>query len=464
MNTDIRHILRLCMAVIVACSLLSCSDDDTVTPPSQQQNALRFSLNGVETRLNYDFEQTYFTDGDVIGCVIAEVKEDGTYGYLRNSAWKYREKDGMLIFQYYWGYKIIHETWGDTSGYGKVFSEDTEIEGESGTTPISAKILMQEKYRDENSSNLDESFLYSPYLNEESNRRLAFFFYYPYVDKELLDIATSNVSDYKSIVYPNSVQEGETLPGNYSDWSQKIMSGEVSDSPSSAGWDNYAKYGWTEYPCFVNHTQGNLRTEGGLNDVRLQNSDFLWVASPDITATTMHTVNLTFQKKMATILVYSEEKLDDIYFMPSGDKALIRGKQIDLSNGELKDYTDPVNSRDPATVQQKNKYFNVNEKIVPCYRGDDKEQGVDYYFYRVVLPAQENCRFKMHIRFTPTDGGTEIDKDINLSDDDGLTSLKEGYIYSIRISRSGTTVIRINDWQNGGWTELEPGTDARQAR
>ena len=77
-------------------------------------------------------------------------------------------------------------------------------------------------------------------------------------------------------------------------------------------------------------------------------------------------------------------------------------------------------------------------------------EGSNYYFYRIVLPAQIGCNFKMHIKI-----GDTVDKDINLSEDNNLTELKEGYLYSIRISKDGRTVIRINDWKDGEGGTLE---------
>ena len=50
-------------------------------------------------------------------------------------------------------------------------------------------------------------------------------------------------------------------------------------------------------------------------------------------------------------------------------------------------------------------------------------------------------------------------KTIELSDDGGLTELKEGYLYSIRISKDGSTKISINDWNNGGLIDIEEVTD-----
>lgn len=417
----------------------ACSDE--LAPASQtgpESASLCFAVKGSQTRLGYDYETTTFNDGETVGCVIAEVDEDNNYTYLRNSVWKYRADDGMLIFQYYW------------ENGNQIKSGDAVSDG----------IIMYEKDRTGSTDEIDESYLYSPYLAVDSDRKLKFCFYYPYIDGELQaaeynEIITNN-KDYTSLEYPNCAASATVLPTNVTDyynWSQITLTGEVVETFTAAAYNAFAKYGWREYPCFVNHTQGAV-TGTTYDDLRLHKSDFLWVASPEISTTTQHTVNLTFQKKTATILVYSEVKLNDIYFTPNGERTLLRGKQIDLVTGNLSDYT--YSSAWDATVQQKNMYFNPDEHIVPCYRGTDSEDGEQLHFYRLVLPAQADCRFKMHIEADFNgDGSNQVAKEINLSDDDKLTELKEGYMYSIRISKSGKTVIRINDWKDGGWVELE---------
>lgn len=417
----------------------ACSDE--LAPASQtepESASLCFAVKGSQTRLGYDYETTTFNDGETVGCVIAEV-DGNNYTYLRNSVWTYRESDGMLIFQYYWGNK---ETGDYSYQYDKITSSDIEYDNEN-------KYIMRESTR-------DDSYLYSPYLANNQGKKLKFCFYYPYIDGELQTaeynkIITNN-KKYTSLEYPNCATETTKLPNvtAYYDWSQITLTGEVVASSTPAAYNAFAKYGWHEYPCFVNHTQGAVN--GNINDPRLHKSDFLWVASPEISATTQHTVNLTFLKKTATILVYSEVELNDIYFTPNDEQTLLRGKQIDLLTGELTDYTYQAD----GSVQQKNMYFNPDEHIVPCYRGVDSEDGEQLHFYRLVLPAQADCRFKMHIEADFNgDGNNQVAKEINLSDDDKLTELKEGYMYSIRISKSGKTVIRINDWKDGGWAELE---------
>lgn len=101
-------------------------------------------------------------------------------------------------------------------------------------------------------------------------------------------------------------------------------------------------------------------------------------------------------------------------------------------------------------------YFNAYEHIVPCYRGTDTDE---LHFYRLVLPAQTDCSFTMHVEADFNgDGNNQVAKEIKLSANDNLTELKEGCMYAIRISKSGKTTIRINDWKvpdNSGGTLVE---------
>ncbi len=413
MNIKKTYLPVLLCAVLLAVGLSACSSDDDSGLPSSSEKGLRFSVQGVQTRLGYDFESTTFDDGEAVGCVIALVSDAGET-YLCNTKWTYRASDGMLILQ---------------------------TDGVTGL-PVST-------------DGSDNSLLT---LADES-QTLKFCFYYPYVDNAILVEALTGISSYKNITYPNCLTATENLPNNNWDWSTKLLTGEVSEIYAAAAGDSYAKYGWNEYPCFVNHTQGDPSAAGQLNDIRLQNSDFLWVASPEITASTQHTVNLTFQKKTATILVYCESRLADIYFTPGGEQSLLRGKQINLSTGELSDYT--YSDANDALPQQKSMYFNDGEHIVPCYRGQSEADGQQYYFYRIVLPAQTGCRLAMHILgdFDRNDATSDEWKEVNLSDDVGLTELKEGYLYSIRISQNGNTKISINDWNNGGLIDIEEVTD-----
>lgn len=458
MNTDksLRH-FRLCLCALVL-ALAGCTGQEweDMGEPGNKTAAFSFSVQDIQTRVNYDFEHSFFDEDDLVGCVIAEVNADGTYTYLRNSAWKYQ--NGMLVFQYYWGWKMGTNQWNQTSViWDKIYPADTEVQGQNDQTVVTYKIITPD-------TDKGGEYLTSPYLTANPDKELKFFFYYPYVDDDLLEteytriLALSSEERYKSLVYPNCATATTSYPttATAGEWSSQItLIGIVNDTDISGGsWVNsiqwtYSKYNWTAYPCFVNHTQGDVNAAGQTNDQRLQNSDFLWVASPNINTDSQSRISLLFKKKTATILVYSETMLDNIYFMANGEQTLIRGKQINLTTGDLNNYTYSTSwSNFP---QQANMYFKANERIIPRYRGQDIAEGSNYYFYRLVLPAQEECSFKMH--FEIAEGG--INQDINLSADDHLSALKEGYLYSIRISKDGKTVIRINDWIDDGSSDLE---------
>lgn len=450
MNTDksLRR-FRLCLCALVL-ALAGCNGQEweEMNAPEDKTAAFSFSVQDIQTRVNYDFEHSFFDEGDLVGCVIAEVNADGTYTYLRNSAWEYQ--NGMLVFQYYWGWKMGTNQWGGQEVmYSKIYPNDTEYQGQNDQTIVNDKVIAPD-------TNKGEEYLTSPYLTANPDKELKFFFYYPYVDNELLAenyasiISSSESEKYKLIAYPNCATTTTTLPSTSTDggWNSITLTGEVHTEDQNT-WGQLNKYGWQAYPCFVNHTQGDVNAAGQANDQRLQNSDFLWTASPEINVNSQSRISLLFKKKTATILVYSETKLDDIYFMANGEQTLIRGKQINLTTGDLNNYTYSTNwSNFP---QQANMYFKADERIIPRYRGQDIAEGSNYYFYRLVLPAQEECSFKMH--FEIAEGG--INQDINLSADDHLSALKEGYLYSIRISKDGKTVIRINDWIDDGSSDLE---------
>ena len=457
MNTDNSlHRFRLCLCALVL-ALAGCNGQEweEMNAPEDKTAAFSFFVQDIQTRVNYDFEHSFFDEGDLVGCVIAEVNADGTYTYLRNSAWKYQ--NGMLVFQYYWGWKKGTNQSNQSSVFwDKIYPADTEVQGQYDPTVVTYKIIAPD-------TNKGEEYLTSPYLTATANpdKELKFFFYYPYVDNELLAknyasiISSSESEKYKLIAYPNCATATTSIPttDDSKDWNGITLTGEVAASEENHQYTAaglFHRYGWQAYPCFVNHTQGDVNAAGQTNDRRLQNSDFLWTASPDINVNSQSRVSLLFQKKTATILVYSETQLDDIYFMANEANTLLRGNIINLATGTLTAYDDPHPYYEPS-VQKNNKYFKADERIIPRYRGQDVAEGSNYYFYRLVLPAQEECSFKMHFEITEGD----INKDIDLSADDHLSALKEGYLYSIRISKDGKTVIRINNWIDDGSSDLE---------
>lgn len=197
---------------------------------------------------------------------------------------------------------------------------------------------------------------------------------------------------------------------------------------------NVSQANWQQHVVSANVDQGGVDQD---DYSKINQGDAMWVASRPVTEDRQSTQNLFFQKKAATILVYAEEDPQDFYFYATKENTLRKSSQIDLSTGELGESTD---------------YFAITERIIPFFRGTggaDLGLSEDYYFYRLVLPAQKNPQFSMHLG---TIGTTEINKDIDLSQD--FPALEEGKLYTIRVSKQGSITICINDWQEGG--ELVP--------
>ena len=176
MNTDNSlHRFRLCLCALVL-ALAGCNGQEweEMNAPEDKTAAFSFSVQDIQTRVNYDFEHSFFDEGDLVGCVIAEVNADGTYTYLRNSAWKYQ--NGMLVFQYYWGWKMGTNQSNQSSVFwDKIYPADTEVQGQYDQTVVTYKIIAPD-------TDKDGEYLTSPYLTANPGKELRFFFYYPYVD------------------------------------------------------------------------------------------------------------------------------------------------------------------------------------------------------------------------------------------------------------------------------------------
>ena len=209
---------------------------------------------------------------------------------------------------------------------------------------------------------------------------------------------------------------------------------------SEVTWDGTGQYLWTTYPCFVNHTQ--------TSKAQMNHSDFLWVRREGITSASSQRVNLQFQKKTATIEVDSDIQLNDIYFVANKANTLLRGNIINLATGTLTAYDDP-NPYYETSVQKKNKYFKTDEHIIPCYRNQNIDEGINYY--RIVLPYQPT--FACNLCFTLEGKPYTIDLSTN------IPSLEEGHLYTIHINQAGETTFDIVDWENDKFEILDPDTD-----
>ena len=388
--------------------LAGCTEQELpVTPPTGQGQGLCFAVKQTDTKMSYNNVRSDFEDNEAVGCIITI---DGTY--TANSKWHYCRETGMLIFDFYWGYKTVD--WQNV--WSQIDSDDTEnnLIGRSG-----------------NALETDG------FIQLEQNGTYNFYFYYPYVASDLLreDVADANNS-YKALAYPNILTNDFTSSPDV--YTQCYVTGEVRESgQAGASWSQtFTTYTWTSYPCFANHTQASK--------AQINNSDFLWTSRTDITSASNQTVNLIFQKKMATIEVVSDTPLADVYFQAQSAGNLRRGKIIDLSSGTLSDYT--YSTEWNATLLQRNCYFTTDEQILPYNNSAD---GTDY---RLVLPAQDAFLCNLHF----TLNGTAHTIDLS----DNISNLSEGTLYIIHINRRGETTLEIVDWENEHYEILDPDTNA----
>lgn len=403
---------RIASCLLGLLCLAGCTEQELpVTPPTGQGQGLCFAVKQADTKMSYDNVRSNFEAGDTIGCVITVNDE-----YKANSAWHYNAANGMLILDYIWGTK--QNQWGN-QGYtltrvshndnanNTLISRDNDPEGTTGFIDL----LMEGTYD--------------------------FYFYYPYVASDLLreDVADANNS-YKALAYPNILTNDFTSSPDV--YTQCYVTGEVRESgQAGASWSKtFTTYTWTSYPSFANHTQASK--------AQINNSDFLWTKRTGITSASNQTVNLVFQKKMATIEVVSDTPLADVYFQAQSAGSLRRGKIIDLSTGTLSDYT--YSTEWNATLLQRNCYFTTSEQIQPYNNSAD---GTDY---RLVLPAQD--AFLCNLHFTLNGAAHTIDLSDNIS------NLSEGTLYIIHINRRGETTLEIVDWENEHYEILDPDTNA----
>lgn len=407
--------------------LAGCTEQELpVTPPAGQGQGLCFAVRQADTKMSYDNVRSDFEAGDTIGCVITV---NGTY--QANSAWHYNAANGMLILDYIWGTKqnqwyISRISYDDTTN-NMLISRDNDTEGVTG------------------------------FIGLKQEGTYNFYFYYPYIANDLIrediyqaiDKYTEDNSTvfYRELQYPNSAtnsnlqytnQWGGAATLTKNDWSSFATVNYTSGEAYTE--NNAPRYNWQAFPCFVNHTQ--------TSKTQINNSDFLWVSRTGITSASNQTINLVFQKKMATIEVVSDVQLTDVYFQAQSAGNLRRGKEINLSNGMLSDYTYPTAWA--ATLFQENCCFTTDEQILPY--NNSAGAGADGTNYRLVLPAQD--AFLCDLHFTLNGTAHTIDLSANIG------SLAEGTLYIIHINREGETTLEIVDWENEHYEILDPSTDA----
>ena len=266
-----------------------------------------------------------------------------------------------------------------------------------------------------------------------------FYFYYPYITCEMIrdDVSTTLGSyDDSQIFYRNlqlpNVAMNSSLTFQDQWGSEKQLTdnnileyaiasypvGEARATGSEANWQNPATYAWTNYPCFVNHTQTSKQ--------QINNSDFLWVKQEGLNQSANQSINLTFLKKTATIEIDSDIQLSNVYLQANADQSLRRGKSINLQTGKLEDYP-----------------YSETEQLLPY--DNLSNAGTNF---RVIFPAQD--AFPCSLHFTLNNVPREVDLSTNIS------SLKEGFLYIIHINQVGETTLEIVDWENEHFEILHP--------
>ena len=242
--------------------------------------------------------------------------------------------------------------------------------------------------------------------------KYAFFFYYPYV--ETLDNT-----------YPNSY--GSSLAAQLTQ-------------------DN-----WTSYPMFVNT---DYDASGSNTKTLLNRTDHMWVGytqdqreGGDISKSNAnYPVNLEFKKKTATIEIhcdiaegYSIENIS----VSSLENGIIRGVKLDLRDG-----SQTVYPADDYSTQAQNDLYTGNFTPGLIKTTENKEK-----VYRMMLPAQTISQWSLNATL---DGPSIPDgpKSSSIPLQEKLSVLEEGKLYILHIAKAGHGNIIINDWTNGGASDL----------
>lgn len=458
MNTENRHtaLLASIIGVLTLC-LVGCSADEPLTPsvPEVKGESMRFTTSvSPGSRTVHTGMESSFVEGESVGCIIAvkDKNDNNNFQYKANSQWHYHVDGhtGVLVLDNIWGEKI--------NAYGKY--PQNEMTG--------LKLLQRHPEYAEESGFLE--------LLDE-NASYAFYFYYPYIDNDILkqDLAEA-VTEWNQ----NRSKEFHTLPGfpqrilykepkcptGTNDWdrtdnldtSDQSLSnfiiynncvGEIYDKYKASGWGSngleITRYGWEQYPFFVNNTQRTKR--------QFSNSDFLCVsytANVDDKGgvTKEHEtrpVPLTFRRMNAAIELQSDVELpmNSVWF-ENTETGIVRGRAINLRTGATSEYPNKRPNWDESnddllqrlSVVTKYKFYPL-----PMDAGyDEANPDGAYKTYRLILPAQDN--FKANLSFSLNGKSYTID----LSSQ--LTRLERNKLYIIRLNARGDWDIIIKPWQD----------------
>lgn len=447
---NIRHTVLFAVSMI-GLMFSSCSDDipGNVDEPSivNPGKSLRFGLNrNVMTRATHevdgDWYEAQFEKDDIIGCVIYNVNDDS---FVAVAEFGYSEE----------GFLILNHVWEKKNG------SITKI-GQANSTII---------------SRLKNDDTTTGYLKLKDNGEYGFVFFYPFFNEDILLDGWNKLhhKDYQSCHIPFSMF---FMPGtpDYDSWhvgqnyDRFMNAGLVSDQKEECVIENNVvvkptAYNWKEYPAFVgvfqNSTDGKQSQYSNHMGVKCAKDPDSNKNISNKNKETLHTIDLTFKKKMAMIdvIITDPDVADDIFFRhPDGDEngdytqnrinaktGIIRGlkwnmlseaedKALDIYNhltwdvgygGSIENfYTD-----NPLQYTDK-----TREDFYPLKLNSTTERR-----WRLILPPQDNFTCYLHFKLNGKDKSIRIH--------DKLTELKGNHLYIIKLMPKQQWGIRIRDWE-----------------
>ena len=373
MDLNIRKYIYAFLAfVCVMLSSVSCIFDDDYDTDDFETEALQFRVLAPDTKVTYNDLSTSFEDGDVIGCVIAS-NEGGSYTFKTNTKWTYDLENKVLMLV------------------------DADADGHI------------QKWNDPEDPEKTQQMSDEGYVQLLGDYNYAFFFYYPYVE---------NLDE----TYPNKIEWGNTT----------YLADKLTDG------------NWTSYPMFVNTDYTDTTPDDGKDQTKLKlnHSDHLWVGytadngNPINKENATHPVNLTFEKKTATIEIHCDiAEGYSIENVSVSSPSIVRGVKLDLSTGDQTKYTDNANALYDGT-------------ITPGLINTTGKERV----YRMMLPAQTINEW--YLKATLKGGDIAELTEYKLPLEEKLSVLEEGKLYILHIAKAGHGYIIINDWNNGGASDL----------
>lgn len=466
MKFELRHIiLILILAIMTGCT-------DTPVPavapsPDTAARPLSFTLSSATVEpasrsLEYEGLNTSFTEGTMIGCVIAfkDAEADGGYAYQANSCWTWHP-DGLLLHKLYDADNALV--------YHAVKPDEATVEN-TLIRHFTAEELAEQQPDAEPDPHAP---YYIKLLNETAD--YAFFFYYPYIDAEVLTQAVEisrlewPIIDYRMCSYPNIYET--TQPKYETIYAQEITSQQRLESiyksvlaygisSNGADVDGIKTASWHEYPVV---TMINYALEDNSNDC-LNHSDFMYGAVTEMSEgqplnaeNAKSEIPVTLQKQMVTMDLYVLDEIDGstIKLNPKNvnKPVMKRIRGFNLASGKFeKEYADNNN----GSIIEKNSYFDEYKgAIIPCKIGTVTEtmygEPTTYHVYRLILPPQSESEFRCSLSFRVKEKNNELTLN-DMHQNSGIKSLQSGYYYKLRFTKLNEKYgfqLIIDDWQKG---------------